>query len=164
MELIQPGLGLIFWMTLSFIAVLYILGRFAWKPIMKMLKEREQTIDDALHAADKAREEMKLLKVDNEKLLKQAKEERDAILNEARKIRDKLIEEARVKASQEAQRIVDSAAERIQNEKMAAIVDLKNQVANLSIDIAEKILKEELVQKDKHQQLINRMMNEVKIN
>ena len=151
-------------MTLSFLAVLFVLGRFAWKPIMKMLKEREQTIDDALHAADKAREEMKLLHLDNEKLLKQAKEERDAILNEARKIRDKLIEEARVKANQEAQRIVDSAAERIQNEKMAAIVDLKNQVANLSIDIAEKILKEELAQKDKHQQLINRMMNEVKIN
>lgn len=164
MELIQPGLGLIFWMTLSFLAVLFVLGRFAWKPIIRMLKEREQTIDDALHAADKAREEMKMLQVDNEKLLKQAKEERDAILNEARKIRDKLIEEARQKAGQEAQRIVDGAVERIENEKMAAIVDLRNQVANLSIEIAEKILKEELAQKDKHQELIKKLMNEVKIN
>jgi F-type H+-transporting ATPase subunit b len=164
MELIQPGIGLIFWMTLSFAAVLFILGKYAWKPIMKMLREREQTIDQALHAADKAREDMKQLRFDNEKLLKQAKEDRDAILNEARKIRDKIVEEAKVKASEEADRIVDSAKERIQNEKMAAVVDLKNQLATLSIEIAEKVLKEELAQGKKQEELISRLMKEVKFN
>jgi F-type H+-transporting ATPase subunit b len=164
MELIQPGLGLIFWMTLSFALVLFLLKKYAWKPIMKMLKEREEAIDNALHEADKAREEMKLLKFDNERLLKQAKEERDAILTEARKIREKMIEEARQKAGQEAQRVIDGAKERIENEKMAAIVDLKNQIAQLSIEIAEKVIKTELSEGKKHDELIQRLIKEIKIN
>jgi F-type H+-transporting ATPase subunit b len=164
MELIQPGLGLIFWMTLSFGLVLFLLGKYAWKPIMKMLKEREEAIDNALHEADKAREEMKSLKVDNERLLREAKEERDAILAEARKIREKMIEEARLKAGQEAQRVIDGAKERIENEKMAAIVDLKNQVAQLSIEIAEKVIKTELAEGKKHDELIQRLIKEIKIN
>jgi len=164
MELIQPGLGLIFWMTLSFGLVLFLLGKYAWKPIMKMLKEREEAIDSALHEADKAREEMKALKVDNERLLRDAKEERDAILAEARKIREKMIEEARLKAGQEAQRVIDGAKERIENEKMAAIVDLKNQVAQLSIEIAEKVIKAELSEGKKHDELIRRLIKEININ
>jgi len=164
MELIQPGLGLIFWMTISFGLVLFVLGKYAWKPIMKMLKEREDAIDSALHEADKAREEMKQLKVDNEKLLKEAKEERDAILAEARKIREKMIDEARLKAGQEAQRVIDGAKERIENEKMAAIVDLKNQVAQLSIEIAEKVIKAELAKDKKHEELIQRLIKETNIN
>jgi F-type H+-transporting ATPase subunit b len=164
MELIQPGLGLIFWMTLSFALVLFLLKKYAWKPIMKMLKEREEAIDNALHEADKAREEMKLLKFDNERLLKEAKEERDAILTEARKIKEKMIEEARQKAGQEAQRVIDGAKERIENEKMAAIVDLKNQIAQLSIEIAEKVIKTELAQDKKHDELIQRLIKEIKIN
>ena len=131
---------------------------------MKMLREREEAIDSALHEADKAREEMKQLKFSNEKLLKEAKEERDAILTEARKIKDKMIEEARLKAGQEAQRVIDSAKERIENEKMAAIVDLKNQVAQLSIEIAEKVIKVELAQDKKHEELIQRLIKEIKIN
>jgi F-type H+-transporting ATPase subunit b len=164
MELIQPGIGLIFWMTLSFALVLFVLGKYAWKPIMKMLKERENAIDGALNEANKAREEMKQLKVDNEKLLKEAKEERDAILAEARKIREKMIEEARIKAGQEAQRVVDSAKERIENEKMAAIIDLKNQIAQLSIEIAEKVVKAELSKDKKHEELIRRLIKETHIN
>jgi F-type H+-transporting ATPase subunit b len=164
MELIQPGLGLIFWMTLSFALVLFVLGKYAWRPIMKMLREREEAIDGALHEADKAREEMKQLKFDNEKLLKEAKEERDAILAEARKIREKMIEEARIKAGQEAQRVVDSAKERIENEKMAAIIDLKNQIAQLSIEIAEKVIRTELAEEKKHDELIQRLIKEIKIN
>ena len=164
MELIQPGLGLIFWMTISFGLVLFILGKYAWRPIMKMLREREAAIDSALHEADKAREEMKQLKFDNEKLLKEAKEERDAILAEARKIREKMIEEARLKAGQEAQRVIDGAKERIENEKMAAIVDLKNQIAQLSIEIAEKVVRTELSQDKKHDELIQRLVDEIKIN
>lgn len=164
MELIQPGLGLIFWMTLSFALVLFVLRRYAWKPILKMLKEREDEIDEALNAANKAKEEMKNLQADNEKLIRQAKEDRDAILNEARKVRDKMIDEAKDKANIEAQRIVESAKERIENEKMAALVDLKNQIAQLSIDIAEKILRAELSEKNKQEELIKRLIEETNPN
>jgi F-type H+-transporting ATPase subunit b len=164
MELIQPGLGLIFWMTISFGAVLFILGRYAWKPILKSLKEREDSIDQALHAADKAREEMKQLQFDNEKLLREAKNERDAILNEARKVREKMIEEARNKANEEANRIVENAKERIENEKMAAITELKNQIALLSIEIAEKLIREELAKDKKQEALIQKMLDEIKSN
>lgn len=164
MELIQPGLGLIFWMTLSFGLVLFVLGKYAWKPIMKMLREREEAIDSALHEADKAREEMKQLRFDNEILLREAKDERDAILAEARKIREKMIEEARLKAGQEAQRVIDGAMERIENEKMAAIVDLKNQIAQLSIEIAEKVIRTELAGDNKHDELIQRLIREMQIN
>ena len=164
MELIQPGLGLIFWMTLSFALVLFLLGKYAWKPIMKMLKEREESIDKALHAADKAREDMKSLKIDNEKLLAEAKNERDAILSEARKIREKMIDEARGKANEEAQRIVENALERIENEKMAAITELKNQIALLSIEIAEKLVREELSHDKKQEELIKKMLDDVQTN
>jgi F-type H+-transporting ATPase subunit b len=164
MELIQPGLGLIFWMTLSFGLVLFILAKYAWKPILKSLREREETIDQALHAADKAREEMQQLKFDNELLLREAKNERDAILNEARKIREKMIEEARTKANEEAQRIVENAKERIENEKMAAITELKNQIALLSIEIAEKLIREELSHDNKQEALIKKMLDDVQSN
>lgn len=160
MELIQPGIGLIVWMTISFGLVLFLLAKYAWKPILRMLKERETAIEDALHAADKARDEMKNLVANNEQLLRQAKEERDAILGEARKVRDKMIDEARMKANDESERIVESARERIENEKMAALIDLKNQVALLSLEMAEKILRSELSQKDKHEELINKLLDE----
>ncbi len=164
MELVSPGIGLIFWMTLSFGIVLFILKKFAWKPIMQSLKDREATIDDALNQANKAREEMKQLHFDNEKLLKEAKEERNAILKDARKVRDSVIEESKLKANEEANRIVESAKESIQNEKMAAITDLKNQIASLSIDIAEKILKQELSEDKKQEDYIKKLMDEVNIN
>lgn len=164
MELIQPGIGLIFWMTISFGLVVFLLGKYAWKPILKSLKEREDSIDQALHAADKAREEMKLLQMDNEKLLREAKNERDAILNEARKIREKMIEDARTKANEEAQRIVENAKERIENEKMAAITELKNQIALLSIEIAEKLIREELAKDKKQEALIQKMLDDIKSN
>ena len=164
MELIQPGIGLIFWMTISFGLVVFLLGKYAWKPILKSLKEREDSIDQALHAADKAREEMKQLQVDNEKLIREAKNDRDAILNEARKIREKMIEDARNKANEEAQRIVENAKERIENEKMAAITELKNQIALLSIEIAEKLIREELSKDKKQEALIQKMLDDIKSN
>jgi len=164
MELVSPGIGLIFWMTLSFGVVLFVLGKFAWKPIMKSLKEREATIDDALNEANKAREEMKTLHFDNLKLLNEAKEERDAILNDARKVRDSIIEKSKLRANEEANRIVDSAKETIQNEKMAAITDLKNQLANLSIEIAEKILRDELSDGKKHKDYVKKLMDEINFN
>lgn len=163
MELVSPGLGLIFWMTLSFLALLWILGRFAWKPVMKALKLRENSIDEALNAANTAREEMKALQFTNEKLLQEAKDERDSILREARKIKEKMIEEARIKAGEETDRIVASARESIHFEKMAAITDLKNQVARLSIDIASNILKHELKDSTRHDAYIRKELENLKI-
>lgn len=160
MELVQPGLGLIIWMTVAFSILLWILAKFAWKPIMKGLKEREDSIDEALNQANKAREEMKELKFSNEQLLKEAKEERDNILRDARHVKDTIIDEAKDKASAEANRIVESAKDAIQYEKMAALTEMKNELASLSIDIAEKILKEELAVKDKHKALIEKLISE----
>jgi F-type H+-transporting ATPase subunit b len=164
MELVQPGIGLIFWMTIAFSLLLWILAKFAWKPIMKGLKERENTIADALNEANKAREEMKQLKFSNEQLLKEAKEERDIILRDARKVKESVIENARIKANEEANRIIENARESINNEKLAAITDMKNQLALLSIEIAEKIIKKELEGKDKHKEFIQRLIDEVKVN
>lgn len=164
MELVSPGIGLIFWMTLSFGIVLFILGKFAWKPILKSLHEREDSIDEALNTANKAREDMKQLKFDNEALLKEAKGERDAILHDAREIKDTIIEESKIKANEEANRIVEAAKETIQHEKLAAITDLKNQLATLSIEIAEKILKEELSEDKKQKEYVQKLIDEVKIN
>jgi len=144
MELVNPGIGLIVWMTLAFLAILYILGKYAWGPIMKSLKERESTIHDALNSAEKAKEEMKKLKFSNEQLLQEAKNERDAILAAARKIKESIIEESKLKATEEANRIIISAKESIENEKMAAITELKNQLAEFSLEVASKILKKEL--------------------
>lgn len=161
MELVTPHIGLVFWMTLSFILLLCILGKYAWKPVMKMLKEREEKIDNALRAADKIKEEMIKLQFSNEQLLKEAKDERDALMRDARKIRDNIIEEAKTKANEEASIIIEKAKENIHYEKMAAITDLKNQLAVLSIEIAEKILKEELSKSEKQKQLINNLLDDI---
>ncbi len=131
---------------------------------MKGLKEREDTIDEALNEANKAREEMKELKFSNEQLLKEAKEERDAILRDARKVKESIIEESKEKANEEANRILENAKDSIQYEKLAAIHEMKNELASLSIEIAEKILKEELSSKEKHQKLIERLINDVSKN
>ena len=164
MELVQPGIGPIFWMTLAFALLIWILGKYAWKPIMKGLKEREVSIDEALNEANKAREEMKELQFSNEQLLKEAKEERDNILRDARKVKESIIEEAREKANTEANRIVENAKEAIEYEKMAAMHEMKNQLAKLSIEIAEKIIREELTTRDKHKSLIEKMLKEVSDN
>lgn len=163
MSLINPGFGLVIWMTIALLVVLYVLSKYAWKPIMNALKEREDSIEESLRAADKAREEMKNLQLDNEKLLRDAKDERDAILREARKIREKILEDAKDKANIEAGVIVESAKERIQNEKNAAIVDIKNSIATISIEIAEKVLKEEFKDKKKQAAYIENMLKETRL-
>jgi F-type H+-transporting ATPase subunit b len=164
MSLINPGFGLIIWMTIALLVVLFVLKKFAWKPIMEALKEREEGIDASLKAAEKAHNEMKDLKLDNEKLLKEAKEERDAILREGRKIKETIIEEAKIKASQEAANIVESAKERIKHEKSAAIVEIKNIIADQAITIAEKVLREELKDKSKQKDYINTLLKETNLN
>lgn len=160
----MPGIGLVFWMTLSFSILLFILKKFAWKPIMQTLKEREQSIENALLSAENAKEEMKSLQTGNELLLKQTREERDEILKEARKAKDTIIEEAKNRAVEEANIIVERAKETIMNEKMAAITDLKNQIAQLSVEIAEKIIKDELSDEKKQQAYINTLVDGIKIN
>lgn len=164
MELVNPGIGLIFWMTLAFGAILYILGKYAWTPIMKALKEREVTIHQALNSAERARKEMVKMKFSNEKLLQEAKNERDAILAEARKIKESIIDESKQRASEEANRIVMSAKESIQNEKMAVMTDLKNQLGELSLEVARKILMRELSDPKKQEEYIKELIKEVKFN
>ena len=164
MELIKPAIGLIFWMCLTFGIVLFILKKFAWKPILKALRDREDSIQNALDAAKKAREEMASLKSDHEKIIAEAKTERDNILKEAREIKEKMISEAKDRAGKEAERLTTIARESIQNEKMAAITELKNQVAHLSIEIAEKILKQELSEKDKQKSIVKNLLEDVKMN
>lgn len=164
MELVTPQIGLIFWMTLAFGIVVFILGKFAWKPIMKGLKDREDSIDNALQAALKAKEEMKQLVFSNEQMMKEAKEERDSMLRDARKIKDNIIGEAKTKAEEEAKRIVETAKENIHFEKMAALTELKNQIATLSIEIAEKLMKVEMSDDQKQKALVEKLINEIKFN
>lgn len=161
MKLVTPDIGLLFWMLVSFSLILVLLKKYAWKPILNSLKEREDSIEEALNSARKAKDEMANLKADNEKLLAQARIERDAILKEAREAKDSIINEAHLKATQEADRLLTIAREGIQNEKMAAITELKNQVAILSLEIAEKLLKEELSNPEKQKQLVNAFLGEV---
>ena len=164
MELVNPGIGLIFWMALSFGLLLFILGKFVWPPIMRALHEREKSIELALHEAEKAREEMKQLMFTNEQMMLEAKNERDKLIGEARKIRESLIEEARVKAGEEASRMIENARERIHFEKMAAITDLKNQVGVISIQIAEKVLRKELSGNTAQEAFVNDLVKEIKLN
>lgn len=162
--LLSPSYGLIVWTLLAFITVLLLLKKFAWKPILKALEEREESIQNAINSAQKAREDMAALKSDNEKILAEAKTQRDIILKEAREIKEKMITEAKDRATVEADRLTAIARENIQNEKMAAITELKNQVAHLSIEIAEKILKQELSEKDKQKTIVKNLLEEVKMN
>ncbi len=144
MDLIKPAFGLIFWMTISFLVVLFVLKKYAWKPILDILKEREDSIEKALNEAKRAREELIFLKAANQDLLNEARAERDRILKEAKEMKNAIIAEAKIKAKEEAEKVIESAREAINNEKKAAIAEIKNQVAVLSIEIAEKILRSEL--------------------
>ena len=158
--LIEPSFGLIFWMTVSFLAVFFILKKFAWKPILGTLGERERTIEDALNEAKKAREEIALMSARNEQLMQQAREEREVLLREAREIRDREIAAAKERAKSEADALLARAREDIRNEKNAAITEMKNQVAELSIMVAEQILKEKLSNNAAQQALVDRVINE----
>ncbi len=163
-SLIEPGLGLIVWTTITFVLLIVILAKFAWKPILNAVKERETSIENALQSAEKAKLEMAELKAGNEKILNEARAERDALLKEARDLKEGIISEAKTKATKEAERILQGAREQIINEKNAAITDLKNQVATLSIDIAEKILKTELSNDEKQKALVGNLMKDLNLN
>ena len=162
--LINPGLGTFVWMLVSFGILAFILIKFGWPMILKALKNREEAIATSLGEAAKAREEMKTLVAHNEELLRQAKIERDELLRQARVTSDQIVEEARAKASAEADRIVENARESINYEKLKAMTELKNQIANLSIEIAEKLIRAELEDKPKADALIQKELEMVKLN
>ncbi|HAR71886.1 F0F1 ATP synthase subunit B [Empedobacter falsenii] len=164
MDLITPSVGLIFWTAVVFIILLVLLRSLAWKPILSAVKEREQSIEDALNAAKKAKEEMALLNAQNEKIMKEARAERDAILKEAREMKENIINEAKNSATVEANKLIENAKSAIQNEKASAMADIKNQVGQLSIEIAEKILTKELSDKSAQEALVNDVIDQVKFN
>ncbi len=164
MGLLTPDMGLFFWMTLTFLILLFVLGKFGWPVVLRMMKDREESIKQSLEAADKAKQEMQQMHFNNEQLLKQAQQERDQMLKETREMREKIIDEAKTKAQEEAQRILVTARENIHYEKLHAMTELKNQVASLSIEIAEDLLKHELSDKEKSNEIIKKKMSEVNFN
>jgi F-type H+-transporting ATPase subunit b len=159
----QFSLGLFFWMLLLFLILLFFLNKFAWKPILNSVNDREEGIKKALDEAENARKEMQNLTADNERILKEARAQRDALLKEARDMKEGIISEAKNEAQEQATKIVAQAQETIQAEKQAAITDLKNQVAELSVGIAEKVVRGELTDKNKQIKLVEELLKEVTI-
>ena len=164
MDLVTPALGLIFWSVLTFLFLLFILRKFAWKPILDAVNEREEGIKDALLSAENAKKEMQNLKADNEKLLAEARLERDAMMKEALEIKDKMINDAKTEAQTAGQKMIEQAKASIESEKNAALAELKAQVSTLSLDIAEKLLKDELSNKESQTKLVEKMLGDVKLN
>ncbi|MEC8723689.1 MAG: F0F1 ATP synthase subunit B [Bacteroidota bacterium] len=158
------SLGLFFWQTLLFVGLLFLLKKYAWGPILSAVNEREEGIKNALSAAENAKKEMENLKADNQKLLKEARAEREAMLKEARELKEKMIGDAKGEAKQEAAKLITMAQAAIETEKKAAISDLKSQVADLSISIAEKVLGEELSSNEKQEKLVESMLDDAGLN
>ena len=158
------SVGLFFWQSLLFIALILLLKKFAWGPILSAVEDWEEGIKEALELADKAKEEMQALNADNERILAEARIERDILLKEAREMKDKIVSEAKDQANTEADKILLSAKEQINNEKLQAITELKNQVADMSIDIAEKILRSELSDVNKQKELVAQVLKSNELN
>ena len=164
MDLITPGFGLVFWSIITFLILLLVMKKFAWKPILGAINEREEGIINALEAADKARMEMENLKADNERILNEARAEREAMLRDAREIKSKMIADAKEEAQTQASEMIIQAQVAIEGEKKSAMAELRNHVAALSIDIAEKVVREELSNKGKQLELVESMLSEAKLN
>lgn len=164
MDLISPSSSLIFWQLLIFLVVLFILGKFAWKPMLGALREREISIEEALAAAENAKKEMAQLKSDNEKLLIEARKERDNILKEASKAANNMREEAKTQASKEASRIIADAKVAIDTEKKAALSEIKQQVAELSVQIAERILRKKLSNDQAQKEYVAKLVSDLNVN
>lgn len=164
MELLLPDPGLIFWQALSFLILLFILGRFAWKPILNGLKVREANIEESLREAEKAREDLKKLQSDNESLLKEARAEAEQIRKDATATGDKLRAQIEEDARKAADRMIKDAESEILNKKQAALSDVKSQVAALSLEVAEKILRKQLENQDQQQQLVDELLKDLNVN
>jgi len=161
---IQPDPGLIFWTSLVFIIVWGLLGTFAFRPIQKALKKRENSIQEALDEAKAAREEMANLKAENEKILAQAQEERSQILREAKEVKENIIKEAQDKAKAESKKIINNAKQEIENQKLAAMTDLKNQVGSMAIQIAEKVLRRQLDNAGEQEKFVGKLVDDIELN
>lgn len=164
MELVTPSIGLVFWTAIAFICLLILLKKFAWKPILSAIKDREQFIDDALNKAELAKQEMARLTSQNEELMKQARAERDEILKEAKLLKDNIVNEAKSQAQAEGAKLIEKARIEIENQKKAAVAELKGQVSALSLDIAERVLRNQLDDQTKQQELVNSLLKDVELN
>ncbi len=164
MELLSPGLGLLVWTLVAFLLVFFILKKFAWKPILETLKERETGIAEAIASADKIKTEMAALKNENEALLAQAREERAVLIKEAKETANKMVADAKEKARAEYDRIVADAQSAITQQKNAALTDVKNQVGSLVIEVAEKVLRKELANKSEQEAYIKGLAEVVNMN
>lgn len=164
MELLSPHLGLILWTLLAFIIVLFILGKYAWKPILKSLNDREKNISDSILSAENMRKEMEKMHSENEALLAKAREERSQMMREAKEMKDKIIQDAKEQARNETNKIVADAQSVINQQKMAAIVDLKNQVGNLVLEVSEKVLRRELSNKEEQEKYIQQLAQNIELN
>lgn len=163
MNLTSPE-SLIFWTSIIFLVFFFLMKKFAWKPILGAVKSREESINNALAAAETARKEMLNLKTDNQRLLDEARAERDTMLKEAREIKEKMIADAKSEAQVQGAKMIEQAKAAIESEKNAAMAELKNQVSGLSLEIAEKLLKGELSNKASQTELVEKMLDEVKLN
>lgn len=164
MNLVTPSYGLLFWTGITFCLLLLVLAKFVWKPVLNAVNARSQKIDEALLEAEKARQEMKTLHAENERILKEARAERDAILKEAKEAGAKMIEEARDKSKVEGAKLIEAAKAAIGSERNAAIADMKAQIASFSVDIAEAIVKESLASDEKQKALASKMVEDIKLN
>ena len=162
--MIEPGIGLLFWMTLTFLILLFFLAKFAWKPIMAAINEREVTIVHSLNQAKLAKQEVLNLKAENEIIIREAKVERDNILKEARQIKDRIVGEAKDLAKTEGDKMIEQARQSIQAEKATAMSDIKNQISTLSVNIAETILKQKLDNDGAQNALVENMLNKTNLN
>jgi len=162
--LINPGLGTFFFMLIAFALLVFILGKWGWPLMLKTLKQREEEIANSLSAAEKAREEMRMLKAGNEELLQQAKREREEMLLSARLASEEVVEKAKATATEEANRIIENAKESINYEKLKAMHELRNEIGNISIEIAEKLLRGELADKTRANALIEEELNRISLN
>ena len=163
MGFVTPDYGTIFWMLIIFGIVLFILKKFAWVPILKALKDREKSIADALNTAEKTRKEVAGLKASNDQIIAEARKEKDLILKEARDMKDRLISDAKVQANLEAQKSIEYARQQINAEKISAINDIREQVAGLSILIAEKVIRKELENPQEQEKLVEDLLKDVKL-
>ena len=164
MGLVMPNPGTIFWMLIIFGIVLFVLRKFAWKPILNALSEREESISNALNSAEIARKEVEGLKADNDKIIVEARREREIILKEAKEMKEKIISEAKEQANLEGQKSIEQARQQIQAEKDSAISEIKNQVAELSVSIAEKVIKKELSKSGEQEKMVDGLINKIKLN
>ncbi len=164
MELLTPAIGLLFWMALVFGILVFFLKKFAWKPILSSLKEREDSIESALRMAEETRAEMAKLKSDNDKILAEARAERDKMIRDAKGITDKMIAEAKDKAVIEGNKIIADAREAIQQEKTAMVAQMKKDMASFSIEIAEKVIRRELADKTSQEALVTSLISDANLN